>query len=297
MAISYNTLVAPKGTTGSLLNWIGYSKVDVATVLDESQILIYQILRVREMRSEFTFGMAAGASSIALPARFLDPISSIYDITNSAEYDQRHQADVTRSRAYDTSPSGAFGTDPFTTTADSALVSVHEVDHGLNQDSTITIASAANVNGIVMNGTFPIVSITGTDDFVVDTGDTLASGSGAGGGSSATWTANNLIAGSPTRWGVWNEKINFDMAFDTAATCKLPYFRQPQLLSASNQTNFVTVRYPNLLRVACLAAAAQYMKDDEEFSKNVQVLTNLIGSVAAADDLSYRGANLGTDTP
>ena len=51
MAITYNTLVAPKGTTGSLLNWIGYTKVDVATVLDESQILLYQMIRVREKQN------------------------------------------------------------------------------------------------------------------------------------------------------------------------------------------------------------------------------------------------------
>jgi hypothetical protein len=298
MAMSYNTLVAPKGTTGSLLNWIAYTKVDVDTVLAESQALLYQILRVREMRSEYTFSMAVGQANAALPARYLDPIGGVYDTTNAIGYDQSDQGSVMRARNYDTSPSGIFGPNPFTTTLNSALVAVHEVGHGLNQDAVITIANGPIVNGLSMTGGFPIVSVTGPDDFVVDTqSDTGASASGSGGGSGVTWTANNLISSIPTGWAVWDEQIKFDVAFDQPAVCKLLFFRQPKLLATDNQSNFVTARYPNLIRVSCLAAAAQYMRDDGEFTKNVQLLTSLIGSIAAADDLSYRGANIGTDTP
>lgn len=299
MAISYNTLVAPKGTTGSLLNWIGYTKVDVSTVLDESQTLLYQMLRVREMRTEYTFGMAIGQANVALPTRFLDPIGKLYDTTNVTDYDQVEQTSVLKARAY-SSLSGTLDNSPFTTTNGSSLVACANVAHGLNQDSTITIAAGGTLNGLTLNGSFPVVSITDANHFVIDAGsgsDTVASASGNGGGNGITWTANNLISGSSTRWAIWDEEMKFDTAFDQAAVCKLLYFRQPLLLSATNQTNFLTVRYPNLLRVACLAAAAQYMKDDTEYSKNVQALTGLIGSIAAADDLSYRGATFGTDTP
>lgn len=300
MAISYNTLVAPKGTTGSLLNWIGYTKVDTSTVLDESQTLLYQMLRVREMRTEYTFGMAVGQANVALPTRFLDPIGRVYDTTNVIEYDQVEQTGVVRARAYDSSLTGTLDNSPFTTTAASSLVAVANVAHGLNQDSTITIAAGGTLNGLTLNGSFPVTSITDANHFVIDAGsgsDTLATASGNGGGNGITWTANNLVSGSPTRWAIWDEEMKFDTAFDQPAVCKLLYFRQPLLLSATNQTNFLTVRYPNLIRVACLAAAAQYMKDTEEFNKNLQALTGLIGSIAAADDLSYRGATLGTDTP
>jgi hypothetical protein len=122
MAMSYNTLVAPKGTTGSLLNWIGYTKVDTATVLDESQALLYQILRVREMRTEYTFGMAVGQANVALPTRFLDPIGKVYDTTNVTDYDQVDQGGVLRARSYDTSLAGTLDNAPFTTTLNSSLV-------------------------------------------------------------------------------------------------------------------------------------------------------------------------------
>lgn len=300
MTITYNTLVAPKGTTGSLLNWIGYTKVDVPTVLDESQVLIYQMLRVREMRTEFTFAMAAGQASVALPTRFLDPIGKVLDTTNSTDYDQRIQSEVLAARSYDTSLAGTLDNSPFTTTAGSPLVTVADVGHGLNQDGVITIPAGGIINGLTLNGSFPVTSVTDANHFVVDAGsnsDTVASASGNGGGNGIAWTANNLISSSPTRWGVWDEMMKFDAAFDQPAVCKLLYFRQPKLLAADNQSNFLTNRYPNIIRVACLAAAAQYMKDDEEFNKNVQALTNLIGSIAAADDMSYRGATFGTDTP
>ena len=47
MAMTYTSLVAPKGTTGSLANWVGYSKLDTETVLDEAQSLLFHLLRVR----------------------------------------------------------------------------------------------------------------------------------------------------------------------------------------------------------------------------------------------------------
>jgi hypothetical protein len=249
------------------------------------------------MRTEYTFSMAVGQASIALPARFLDPIGKVYDTTNVTDYEQVIQTNLLQARSYDTSPSGTFGNNPFTTTAGSALVAVQMANHGLTQGSVLIVGNGPAVNGIAMTGGFPVTSITDANNFVVDTQGDGASGTGSGGGAGVTWTANKLISGSPSCWGVWDEQINFDTAFDQAAVCKLPYFRQPLLLSASNQSNFLTNRYPNLLRVACLASAAQFMKDDEEFNKNVQVLTNLAQSIASADDLSYRGATFGTDTP
>jgi hypothetical protein len=46
-----------------------------------------------------------------------------------------------------------------------------------------------------------------------------------------------------------------------------------------------------------MAAAADFMKDTEEYNKELTALTTLIGSVNAEADLSYRGAEFGTDTP
>ncbi len=296
MAMSYTSLVASKGTTGSLANWVNYTKLDLPAVLDEAQSLLFQLLRVREMRTEWTFGMAVGASEIALPARFLDPIGRLRDIKNSYDIKHKIETDVATARSYDTSLSGDFGADPFTTTSGSSLVAVESTAHTLTQGSTITIAEADAVGGLDLNGTFPITTITDADNFVIDT-DTEASSSATGGGAVAEFTANKLIAASPTRWGIFDEKLKLDCALDTASQYKLLYYRSPKPLSSSVLTNWLTVRYPKLLRVACMAAAADYMKDSTEYQKHLSALTTLVGSTAAENDLQYRGAEFGTDTP
>jgi hypothetical protein len=296
MVMTYTTLVAAKAAAGSIMSWVNYAKLDVTTVLDEAQSLLAQILRVREMRTEWVFGVSAGNASTALPARFLDPIGRLYDLTNGIELSHRLETEIIESRAYDNTPSGSFGADPFTTTANSALVTVALVGHGLNQDSTIFISAADAVGGLSLNGAFPITTVVDANTITITATDDATS-SATGGGAIATYTANNLIAADPTSWSVWDERLKLNSALLDPATFKLMYYRAPKLLSATNPSNFLTDRYPMLLRKACQASAADFMKDDTEYQKQIAALNNLIQSTAAQDDLIYRGASFGTDTP
>lgn len=293
--MDYTSLTASKGTAGSILNWVGYSKLDAPTLLEEAQSLIYQFLRVREMRKEWVFGVSVGQASVDLPSRFLDPIGKVCDETNSIEYDHLIETKLQSRRTYDDIASTALGTDPFTTVSGSGLVTVAKTAHGISQDSIVTIAGASAVNGITPNGTFPVDSVT-TNAFVIDTGGT-ANANGSGGGSAASYTGSNLVQGSPRAWAIWDDAVKFDFAFDAAAVMKLLYYRLPDLLSASNPTNFLTIKYPKLLRVATTAAAAEFMKDDGEYQKGLAALQSLIQQTAVADDYSYRGASFGTETP
>lgn len=302
MTMNYPTLIGSKGQSGAVATWARYSAsvLDIPVVVDEAQMLLYEILRVREMRTEWTFGMVAGQANVALPTRFLDPIGKVYDTVNVTSYDQVIGTSIMDRRNYDNSFSGNLTTNAFTTTNGSGLVSVSLANHGFNQDSTFTTLGATSANGLQLNGAFPIVSITDVNDFIINVGDatdTVATATGVDGGAAATYTCQNLIAGSPTAWGIWDEQLKFNTALDTPMTCKLPYFRRPQLLSQSNPTNFLTARYPKLMRIACLAACADFMRDDQEFQKQMTALNNLIQTTAAYDDLSYRGASFGTDTP
>lgn len=296
MVMTYTSLVASKGTTGSIANWVNYSKLDLPVVLDEAQALIYEVLRVREMKKEWVFGVVAGQSAVSLPTRFLDPVGDMLDIVNQTQYAHLIEGQINERRAYE-QVTGSFGTNPFTTTLDSSLVSVGKTAHDITQDSTVTIAAATAVAGITLNGAFPVVSVTDANNYVIDTGDTLANAATTGGGAVATFTAQRMVDGSPSCWSVWNEQIKFDVAFDAPATMKQLYFRQPELLSATNLSNFLTVRYPKLVRVATSAAAADFMKDDAEYNKHNTALLNLIQTTAAADDMIYRGASFGTETP
>jgi hypothetical protein len=294
--MNYTSLVAPKGTTGSLMNTVNYSKLDAVTVLEEAQSLLFSLLRVREMKSRWVFGVTRGQCNVPLPSRFLDPIGRARDIKNGFTLPQWLDTEIETLRAYDNSPAGDFAADPFTTTNGSPLVAVELVGHDLTQGSTLTIVDATDVGGLVLNGTFPVASITDDDNLVIDT-DTEATSGANGGGSSASYTANKLVDATPTKWSINDEKLQFDCAFEEATQFGLLYFRSPKLLSASNETNWLTNRYPKLLRTACMAAAADYMKDSEEYNKHLGALTALVGSVNAENDLYLRGAEFGTDTP
>ena len=296
MAMTYTSLVAPKGTTGSLANWVGYSKLDTETVLDEAQSLLFQLLRVREMRKTWIFGLAVGESEKALPTRFLDPIGRIRDLTNTINLPHRLDTEVENARSYEQIASADFAADPFTTTTDSTLVAVELVGHDLTQGSALTISEADAVGGRTLDGSVPVTSITDADNLVIDAGSAASSGA-TGGGALATYTANKLIESTPVIWSIYDEAVKFNSAADQAAQYKMLYFQSPALLSATNLSNWVTNRYPKLLRAACMAAAADFMKDDTEYQKHLTALTALVGSTAAENDLMFRGAEFGTDTP
>lgn len=298
MAMTYTSLVASKGSTGSIANWANYSadKLDLPAILDEAQSLIYQSLRVREMRTEYAFGIPANGSRASLPSRFLDPIGKLIDTTNGYGYGHLTESTVKGRQRFEAT-TGSFGTDPFTTGAPpSGLVAAVLADNVLTQGSDITISGATAIDGIDVNGTF---LITAADDagFTFKTYGEAAAGAVTGGGASAIFTARNLQAGQPSAWSIWDEAIQFDMAFQEATSFRLLCFMSQPLLSAAYPTNFLTNRYPLVLRKATQAAAADYMQDETQYQKHLIALGALIEAVNAESDLSYRGADLGTEVP
>lgn len=296
MAMNYGSLTASKGSPGSIANWVGYGKLDIPTILDEAQSLIFGLLRCREMRTEWTYGLSVGQSAIALPARFLDPIGRIYNVTDGMWLGHKIESDILAQRFYDP-VSGSLGANPFTTTLGLSTINVFASAHGINQGSTITLAGAVAVDVFTLNGTYPVTSVVDANNFLIDTVDTVAATAVSGGGAAVTYSANNLVAGAPAQWSVWNEQLQFDVAADTAKAYKQLYYRAPALLSASSPSNFLTNRYPKLIRVATQAAAADFMKDDTEYAKSLSALSNLVQSIAIEQDLLYRGADITLDIP
>lgn len=69
-----------------------------------------------------------------------------------------------------------------------------------------------------------------------------------------------LIEGTPTYWTIVGTTayVNFQCEEDYAG--RLMYYKQPAALASGNETNFLTTRYPTLLRVACMAFAFGHMK-------------------------------------
>lgn len=81
MPMTFTTLTGLKTVSGSIKSWMNYGKIDSEGVLLEAETMIYQRLRVREMRSSDTLTVGVGKASVDLPDGFLDPLK-LRDITN-----------------------------------------------------------------------------------------------------------------------------------------------------------------------------------------------------------------------
>jgi hypothetical protein len=293
--MSYTSLVGDKNTVGSIARWVNYSKLDADQILQEAQSLLYSMLRVREMRAHFNFAVAQGGDRVALPAGFLDPIGKISFLGTGAKAEQRYPNFIQRRRVY-TETSGSLGANPFTTASGSALVTVNLVSHGLSQGSTFFTAGAAAFNGVTIAGTFDVTALVDANNFTIDITPlgVVPNASGAGGGSAVSYVADNLVQGTPIYWGVWDETIFFDVAFAQGTNCNLQCFKALPILSAGSPTNFLTNRYPHLLRKACTAQAWDFMRNDAEYQKDVAALTVLVEQTNAEGDMAYRGASFET---
>lgn len=71
---TYDILTGTKATEGSIRYWANHQLIPAAQVLREAQSWIYSRLRVREMVASEQITISAGASTFALPTRFIEPI-------------------------------------------------------------------------------------------------------------------------------------------------------------------------------------------------------------------------------
>ena len=298
MSMSYTSLVAAKGVSGSIATWTNYTLLDASTIVDEAQALVYGIMRTREMLTDFPFTITVGGSSTPLPARFLDPIGRIY-MPGVMQYIRHKDSNFIETTRNFTESSGTLGTNPFTVTSGSNTVAVALTGHGFNQASVFNVSGSTAVDGVTINGTFNITSIIDANNFNIDITNlgTTPTSSVTGGGAAAAYICDNLVAAFPQWYGIWNETIFFDTAFVQTSLCRLQYYQSLPLLSATNQTNFLTNRYPQLMRVACMASAADFMKDDTEFQKQYGKLQTIIQQIMIENDMQYRGMELDTETP
>lgn len=305
MAMNYTSLTAAKGTSGAIATWVNYTKLDIPVIVDEAQSLIYSEgrLRTREMLTDIPFTMPQWSSYFALPSTFLEPVGDIATTSFNNKIKHKDAGYINACRNYDET-SGTLGTNPFTTTANSNTVSVFLEDHGFTQDSPFYVAGAVAFNGVTINGTFPINGITDANDFTIDITSlgTTPTASGAGGGSAVTYICDQLTYGTPYFYGIWSDAsgngyLKFDQAFFQTTLCRLQYYQSLPLLSSTNQTNFLTNRYPKLMRTACMAAAAEFMKDDTEYQKWLARLQSAVESISVENDMQYRGMDLSPEIP
>lgn len=100
-----------------------------------------------------------------------------------------------------------------------------------------------------------------------------------------------LVSAYPSFWAIGDELIQFDASFVEARTLFFSHYRSLPLLSAGNQTNFLTTRYPNILRKACRVEAFGQMEHWESRSAELDLLAKLIQRANVEADMSLDGAD------
>ena len=105
-------------------------------------------------------------------------------------------------------------------------------------------------------------------------------------------TTGALQVSMPTAYSIFNSLLQFNSQADMAYTGKLAYYGTPDALSPSNLTNFLTDRYPTLLRRACLMFAAEARKEYDAMDRAEIKALAQVDEVKKEGDLHMRGMEL-----
>lgn len=97
------------------------------------------------------------------------------------------------------------------------------------------------------------------------------------------------VEGKPATYSLFGDKLQFDCRADADYTYRLMAYCIPQALGPGNATNFLTTRWPTLLRTACLAIAADWTNDDARYQRFLQRLQPLIQQANASDERALHG--------
>jgi hypothetical protein len=102
-----------------------------------------------------------------------------------------------------------------------------------------------------------------------------------------------IVRGTPAFFSIFDEALQFDCAFQSGGlVLNLLCFKSPAPLGPANPSNFLTNRYPHILRRACQMRAADFMDDDAAFARHQARLDDDIAIAMANNDLAWHGVEL-----
>ncbi|MFT3987180.1 hypothetical protein [Aestuariivirga sp.] len=84
-------------------------------------------------------------------------------------------------------------------------------------------------------------------------------------------SSGNLYQGTPCQCTMDATTIYLDVAADQTYYYRMWYYATPAALSVSNETNWLTARYPQLLEAICKAYAYRHREDDASADKWLQI--------------------------
>jgi hypothetical protein len=98
----------------------------------------------------------------------------------------------------------------------------------------------------------------------------------------------NLAEDRPSQWTIIGETAHVDCICEEAFGGRLLYYKQPAPLSSSNETNFLTTRYPTLVRSACMMRGFEHMKHAQNAVAYMQKAEADIAEAMRTNDMFRR---------
>jgi len=94
----------------------------------------------------------------------------------------------------------------------------------------------------------------------------------------------------PNYWTIMGEQGLLDVKLTETRNGDLWYYQRPEALSGSNTTNFLTVKFPTLLRRTCTMFGYEYRKDWQAFERELILVEGAIERANQHADSVRRGA-------
>ena len=106
-------------------------------------------------------------------------------------------------------------------------------------------------------------------------------------------TTGLISEGDPSYYAIYDEDLTFDTTPTEDLNLQLLYYARPAALSSGNTTNWLTTRYPNIVRHACQYFAYLQMENDAQAERHKSMTDELIGRANVEADLVRRGSEFG----
>lgn len=96
-------------------------------------------------------------------------------------------------------------------------------------------------------------------------------------------------AGRPQRYAIFGDKFQFEVKADDDLTADVICYTTPAALSGANTTNFLTEKYPALLRAACTAYGYEDRKRFDEAKTQFLMAEAKLNEANAVEDIGRQG--------
>jgi hypothetical protein len=107
------------------------------------------------------------------------------------------------------------------------------------------------------------------------------------------WDQNAMLPESlPTLWTNIGGVIQLNTKADQAYAAKMAHYKTPAPLGADNLTNWLTDRYPTLVRRVCLMFAAEARKEFDSMDRAEIKAIEMVDQIKVENDLAMRGMEL-----